>query len=86
MYVAEENAVCPCSLLTVVKCQGNDVLKKGGPLKGLHRRVEVVLVEEVDALQDSPLGVEQVPVISLAGKAVLSQVAVGARTGPPPTA
>ena len=86
MDVAVEDAVAARRRLAVVERQRNDVLEKGRLLKGLHGRVQIALVREVDALEDGPLGVEQVALVALAGEAVGGQVAVGAGARPAPAA
>ena len=84
--VAVEDAVAARRHLAVVERQCNDVLEEGGLLEGLHGRVQVALVRQVDALEDGPLGVEQVALVALAGETVGGQVAVGAGARAPPAA
>ena len=86
MDVTEKDAVGPGRLLTVVERQRDDVLEERRVFKRLNRRVEVALVRQMDALQDRPLGVEQITFVALAGEAVLRQAAVGAGARPAPTA
>jgi hypothetical protein len=55
--VTEEDAVRGArgGACSIVKGQGNDVLHVLRVLEGLHRRIEVALVRQVDALEDGAL-------------------------------
>lgn len=83
MDVAEEDAVGTLAAAPpVVEGQRDDVLHVLGVLEGLDGRVQVALVRQVDALEDSPLRVQQVAVVVPAAHAILGQHAVGTGAGP----
>lgn len=87
MNVAEEDTVGSLSsAAVVVEAEGNHVLHVVRVLERFNRCIEVGLVREVYALQNSALRIKKVSVVVTAAFSVFGQHAVGASTGTLPIA
>lgn len=80
MNIAEENPIGSVHFLTMIKGQSDNIFKIIWVLVRPNRRVEVILVRKMNTPQNGPLRVQQVTLVPVAPKSILSKISVGTST------